>query len=140
MVLSGQGFRDEGIEEPNHHATQQTQDNPFRSSLCAFRQSTIGHGIGGDRGADQQNPAKEEPRIAGRRDDVIENRADDQGQAGAQRKRDRHAGDRNGGYQEQVSEIENHSAGERFHQRAGAGAVEIVEETYRSRRIRPAQR
>ena len=55
------------------------------------------------------------------------------------RKGDRHAGDRNGGDQKQVSEIENHSARERFNQRASAGAIEIVEETYGSRRIRPAQ-
>ena len=104
----------------------------------AFRQPTIGHCIGGDRGANQQNPAKEEQRIAGRRDDVIENRTDDQSQTGAQGKRDRHSGDRNGGDQEQISEIENHSASEGFHQGASAGAGEIMEETHRSRRIRPA--
>jgi hypothetical protein len=114
---------------------------PFVPAFTAFRQSTIGHCVGGDSPADQQNPAKEKQRIAGRRDDVIENRTDDQGQAGAQGKGDRHAGDRNGGYQKQVSEIENHSANERFHQGASACAVEIVKETYRSRGfVRPMVR
>ena len=45
-------------KEANDHATQQTQDHPWGARFGAVRQSPIGHGIGDDGRADQQNPAK----------------------------------------------------------------------------------
>lgn len=77
--------------------------------------------------------------IADWRNDVVENRADDQCQAGAQRKSHRHAGDGNGSHQKQVPEIENHSASKRFRQGTSTRTIEIVKEPCRSRGIRPAQ-
>ncbi len=120
---------DEAVEHSHEHSAGERQQQALRAhAYRGGRLPAIGQRIQDDRECHQRHADPQECGITDRDRHVVQDYAQNQRQPNADRKGHRHAGDLDGGHQQDVGQVEYRAAEERVADAGAVGLQQIGEE------------